>query len=265
MAKRLQVGEEVYVPMNRLGIDRDGNSAFLRTKILEVNDRTVIVDLVDGGSTKSLPTSAVHRNIGVCIFAIGDIDTEPTLIEPLRKSVLQYCRLLLPEPSLFLHSVRSLYELRYFWKRDNALCTHVVLLGHGSSDGLYFAIDDLVKPEELGAIFTEGNAAPKHFVSLCCQTGLKSFAAKFSSASKCESFIGPFHSVHGAIASQFLQSYYGHHLLDGKTTKIAFNKAQSTIPSGVKFRYWKEEKLKKAKRKKRRPTSIAPERGQQVL
>ena len=243
MAKNLQVNEEVYVPLNRLGVDKTGISAFLHTKVLAVHDRTVTVDLLDNGATADVAASAVHRNVGVCIFAVGDIATEPTLIEPLRKSILQYCRLLVPQPSLLLHSIRSVFELKTFWQRDHALCSHVVLIGHGSAEGLAFAVDGLVTPATVGALFAAGGATPKQFVSLCCETGRHSFAAPFSQASHCQTFIAPFHSVHGAIASQFLQTYFGHHLLDGKSTKVAYNKAQADIPSGIKFRFWYEGAL----------------------
>jgi hypothetical protein len=238
MAKNLQVGETVYVPLNRLGVDRTGISAFLHTKVLSVQARTVTVDLVDDGAMATIASSAVHRNVGVCIFAVGDIDTEPTLIEPLRKSVLQYCRLLLPADSLMLHSIRSMSELQAFWHRDHTLCSHVVLVAHANAAGLEFAVDGLVDPTVVGALFAAGGADPKHFISLCCETGRHSFAAPFSVASHCETFIAPFHSVHGAIASQFVQNYFGHHFLDGKSVKVAFNKAGADIPSGVKFRLW---------------------------
>jgi hypothetical protein len=238
MAKNLQVGEIVFVPLNRLGVDRVGVSAFLRTTVLAVDRRTVMVDLLDGGMTANVASSAVHRNVGVCIFAIGDIDSESTLIEPLRKSVLQYCRLLLPEGSLFLHAVRSVAELRKFWQRDHALCSHVILVGHASTRGLNFAVDGVITPRAVGALFAEGNAGAKHYLSLCCQTGKRDFAAPFSAAANCETLTAPYHAVHGAIASQFLQNYLGHHFLDGRSAKVAYNKAQAEIPSGVKFRFW---------------------------
>lgn len=244
MAKNLKVDEVVYAPLNRLGLDRTGISAFLHTKVLAVNNRTATVDLLDHGATADIATSALHRNVGVCIFAVGDIHTETSLIEPLRKSVLQYCRLLLPQPSLLLSSLRSMAEMRTFWHRDHALCSHVVLIGHGGDDGLHFAVDGLVAPATVGALFAEAGATPKQFLSLCCETGKAGFAKPFSNASHCETFIGPYHSVHGAIASQFLQTYFGHNLLDGKTTKVAYNKAQDDIPSGVKFRYWERGALK---------------------
>ena len=114
MAKRLKKDEQVYVPLVRLGIDRQTESAFLRTKVLEdvkPNERSVTVDLCNGGEAKSVATSAVHRNIGMAIYAIGDVTSEASLIEPLRKSVLHYLRLVIPSDALRARSVRSLAEL----------------------------------------------------------------------------------------------------------------------------------------------------------
>ena len=184
MAKNLQRGESIYVPLNRLGIDRSTESAFLHTSVLaiEPGGRSVIVDLLDNGDSAKIASSAVHRNVGVFILCIGDIDTESTLLEPLRKSVLQYFRLLLPHPALKLSSVRSKEELSEFWRRDHSGYSHVVLLGHGSEQGLEFAIGGCLGPRDLGALFAQHNASRKHFLSLCCQTGKRAFAKAFCDA-----------------------------------------------------------------------------------
>ncbi|MEQ8784805.1 MAG: hypothetical protein RIC55_00840 [Pirellulaceae bacterium] len=236
------------MPLNRLGLDRVTESAFLHTEVLadvNPNERSVLVDLHQNGQSKSVPTSAVHRNIGVCIYAIGDVNSEFSLIEPLRQSVLHYCGLLLPFPQLKSRLVRSVEELRECWtKHDKVGCSHVVLIGHGSDTGLTFAVNGKVSGEDVGAVFDVPGSVASTFISLCCKTGYASFAKPFSEASKCNVFIAPYHSVHGAIASQFVQTYLGHHFLDGKTFKVAFNKAQDDIPSGIQFRFWRKGKLK---------------------
>ena len=249
MAKALKQGEQVYVPLNRLGLqERETGSAFLQTEVLadvEVHKRSVIVDLRDCGATKTVPTSAVHRNVGVCIYAIGDIGSELLLIDPLRKSVLQYCRLLVPSDSLRARSVRSIAELKECWvNHDHAKCTHVILIGHGGQNGLKFAVDGTVSAADIGEIFYIPNSVASTFISLCCKTGLASFAKPFAASSKCNVFIAPYHTVHGVIACQFLTAYLGHHFLDGRTPKVAYNNAQTDIPSGVKFRLWENGILK---------------------
>ena len=235
------------MPLVRLRVDRQTESAFLRTKVLAdvlPKHRSVIVDLVDGGRTTSVPTSAVHRNIGVAIYAVGDIGSEHNLIEPLRKSVLHYLRLVLPADALRARSVRSLAELSECWsKHDHQGVSHVILIGHGSDRGLTFAVDGRVEAEDLGKTFAVQGSVATTFISLCCKTGFGSFAKGFSRGFGNCVFIAPFHSVHGAIASQFIQTYLGHHFLDGKTFKVAYNKAQDDIPSGVQFRFWQNGKL----------------------
>jgi hypothetical protein len=250
MAKALKKGEQVYVPLNRLRLqNRVTGSAFLPTEILadaEPEKRSVFVDLRDGGATASVPTSAVHRNVGVCIYAIGDVSSELLLIDPLRKSVLQYCRLLVPADSLRARTVRSIAELKECWvNHDHAKCTHVVLIGHGGENGLKFAVDGTVSGTDIGKVFDIPNSIASTFISLCCKTGYASFAKPFTKSAKCNVFIAPYHTVHGAIACQFLTAYLGHHFLDGRTVKVAYNNAQTDIPSGVKFRLWENGKLRK--------------------
>lgn len=247
MSKGLKKDEQVYVPLVRLGVDRQTESAFLRTKVLadvQPKQRSVTVDLLDGGRTATVATSAVHRNIGVAIYAIGDIASEHSLIDPLRKSVLHYLRLVLPADALHARSVRSLAELRECWsKHDLGGVSHIILIGHGSDQGLTFAVDGEVPAEEVGKTFKVQGHVATTFISLCCRTGFADFAKNFYKGFGDCVFIAPFHSVHGAIASQFVQTYLGHHFLDGKTFKVAFNKAQDDIPSGVQFRFWQNGSL----------------------
>ena len=242
MSRGLKKNEQVYVSLVRLGIDRQTESAFLRTRILadvQPGQRSVTVDLISEGQTATIATSAVHRNIGVAIYAIGDISSEHSLIDPLRKSVLHYLRLVLPADALRARSVRSLAELRECWSNhDHGGVSHVILIGHGSDRGLTFAVDGEVSAAEVGRTFrVEGHVATT-FISLCCRTGFAGFAKNCCAGFGNCVYIAPFHSVHGAIASQFVQTYLGHHFLDGKSFKVAFNKAQEDIPSGVQFRLW---------------------------
>jgi len=248
MSKALKKDEQVYVPLVRLGIDRTTESAFLRTKVLEdvaPKERSATVDLLDDGKTAKVATSAVHRHVGVAIYAVGDIATEPNLIDPLRRSVLHYCRLLLPHDALRARSVRSLDELKECrTKYDYFGTSHVILIGHGSEDGLHFAVRGKISSRDLGAAFKIEGCVASTFLSLCCKTGYQSFARPFSEGYGDCVFIAPFHSVHGAIASQFVQTYLAHHFLDGRTFKVAYNRARDDVPSGIQFRFWQNGSLK---------------------
>jgi hypothetical protein len=248
MAQGLRQGEEVFVSRKRLGLAGVTESSFLRTTVVSAplpTQRTVEVDLLDGGNTTRVATSACHRRIGVCIYEVGDVTSESGLLDPMRKSIVQYSRLLLPHDSLVSRTVRSLEELRACWaNHDHTGCSHVVLVGHGSEVGVHFAVGNLVSAGDLGAVFAVPGEECPTFISLCCRTGYASYAKPFQGSSGCGVLIAPFHSVHGAIACQFLQDYLGHHFLDGCTFKVAYNKAQAQIPSGVHFRFWENGVLK---------------------
>jgi len=97
----------VYVPRARLGLAVDEPSAFLRAKIRKVVDRSIVVDLPGGTESKPIASSAAHANVGVTIVRVGDFDTEGTLLDPLAKSLLQFCRLLLPDDMVVLREVRA--------------------------------------------------------------------------------------------------------------------------------------------------------------
>jgi hypothetical protein len=241
MATNLAVGEHVYVPRTRMGLDSNAPSAFVSTTVRAVEGRSVRVDLPNGqGWSAPIATSAVHRNIGVLIFRIGDFATELSLLDPLAKSVLQYFRLLLPDDMVGFCEIRSPQEFQKFWTAHHGGYSHVILIGHGRRDGLKFAVGDWIDAEMFGDALTAPDPVPvpKTFISLCCSTGYAAFGQRFSNYDVCDSLIAPFHSIHGAIASQFCQTFFAYHLLQGETTRVAFKHARKAIPGGTIFRLW---------------------------
>jgi hypothetical protein len=158
----------------------------------------------------------VHRDVGVLIITIGDYEAETVLLDPLAKSVLQFCRLLVPDDQVKAFKLRSVDEFKFFWSRDQAAYSHVVLIAHGSQNGIKFGVDDWINPTRFEDALKVKGASPKTFISLCCQTGYKSFGGCFSKLSICRGFIAPFHSVHGAVASQFCQTFLTSHFIEGK-------------------------------------------------
>lgn len=248
MATNVKVNDEVLVPRNRLQLPDDSTTAFFKTKVLEVDERSVLIDMPGHGQPRKIGSSAVHSTLGVCLFNIGDFDTETHVLNPLAESVRQYCNLLLkPFGNFDAHNIRSLAELSKFWEKDHAAASHVILTGHGSEEGILFGVDSDVTGEQLAATFSAFDTASKHFLSLCCETGRQGFAKTFSTSKICDSFIGPYHAVHAAIASQFVQNYLGHHFLAGSTVGVAFNQANDNLPQGVKFKLWQRGKTYKAR------------------
>ncbi|MBA3973801.1 MAG: hypothetical protein C0504_06235 [Candidatus Solibacter sp.] len=245
MAKNLKVGDTVYIPWARLNLELDANaqpSAIARAEIVGQENRTIQLRIRGLPDPVTIATSAVHDNAGIAVIRIGDYSTETTLLDPLAKSVLQYCRLLVNDDSLRMMELRTETELTEFWGKNHGAYRHVVLIGHGGPDGLTFGTN-IVPADRLGSIFSQRGQTKKIFISLCCKTGVAGFGKVFSRSTGCESIIAPFQSIHGAIASQFCQTLLAYHLLEGRTTKVAFTKAQKLVPGGATFRLWQKGEI----------------------
>ncbi|ABQ70412.1 hypothetical protein Swit_4069 [Rhizorhabdus wittichii RW1] len=240
MAKNLAVGEMIYVPAALVDVE-DLPSAFLRTAVEDVAGRKVRITF--RGADHWIASSRCQRNVGLLIICISDWATEATLLDPLSKTVLQFCRLLVPDDQVRFYKVRSIAELRAIWVREHATYSHVILIGHGNGSAVQFANDRWQTAAQLDPVLSIPGAAAKYFVNLACQGGQAPLGKPFSSLEVCDSYIGAFHSVHGAIASQFLQSFLIHHLLQGETTKVAFRHARERVSGGTSFRLWRHGAL----------------------
>ncbi len=116
----------------------------------------------------------------------------------------------------------------------------VVEAGLGAGPSEYLALRLHTFPIDA---FSPPNTAPKTLVSLCCRTGYADFSKQFTESGVCQSLVAPFHSADGAIASQFCQSFFAHHLLIGETARIAFRHSPDAIPGSTRFRLWEKGKV----------------------
>lgn len=238
MATGLEVGEDVFVPISVLEKQVQSPSAFYRARILELEGRSARVD-VGGGDTELVATSKCQRNIGIGIIAVGDLESESTLIDPLSKSVLQFARLLSSDDYVFFHRLRSVAELTAIWRLNHRSYSHVVIIGHGNGSAMKFAVDDWVNAGDLGGVIDLDGVEDKCFVNLSCQLGKAAYGKPFSELAACNSFIAPFHSIHGALASHFVQSFLIYNLLHGETRKVAFRHSRQGVAGAASFRMWR--------------------------
>jgi hypothetical protein len=238
VAKNLNVGDRVYIPCAHLQGLPEQPSALYRTEVAEVGPRSIRVNLPAGAVSDWIGNGLAHKDVGILIVTIGDYQTELTLLDPLAKSVLQFCRLLVPDDQLRSLKVRSIAEFRRFWGDVQAAFSHVILIAHGRKNGIRFG-DDWINPDELDNVLRVWGASPKLFISLGCQTGYQEFAGALSRQAICGSAIAPFQSVHGAVASQFCQSFLTSHFIEGKSIGVAFKKARTSVVGGASFRLWK--------------------------
>lgn len=244
MAKKLEVDETVYVPCSRVADLRSTGVALYRTKVVEVEPSRVRIRLRNGSPSDWIGSAIVHRDVGILIFNIGDFETEHSLLDPLAISVKQFCRLLVPDDQIHSIRFRSLVELGIFWRKNQAAYTHVIWIGHGKESALKFGVDGWVDANRLAQELDVEGANSKTFISLCCKTGYKNFGSALSKTRICGTFLGPFQSVEGAVASQFCQTFLAGHLLDGKTIGVAFRHARNSVPGSTSFRRWISGDLK---------------------
>lgn len=244
MAKNLNAGDTVYVPCSRIcALERSG-VALHRTQVATIEGKKVKVRVPGGDESDWIGVSLVHRDVGILVINIGDFASEHILLDPLAKSVAQFCRLLVPDDQIRQIRVRSLAELKKVWHNEQAAYSHVIWIAHGSENGIKFGVDGWISSETLSNELKIPGAPRKIYISLCCKTGYKSYGSIMSKATICSYFLGPFHAVAGAVASQFCQTFLTSHLLDGKTVGVAFKHARTSVPGGASFRLWNSGRLK---------------------
>jgi hypothetical protein len=242
---KFALGDTALVPCSLVGLE-DQPHAIHKSQVVEVNGRSVRLSLPGGQTSGLIGSGRVHRDVGLGIFCIGDFETELGVLDPLAKSVLQYCRLLLPDDRVLLRKVRALDEFGKWFEREGDIYTHVILVGHGSPTSISFGMTGDASVENFRQQIEPHISSPKYFISLCCKTGYATFGREFSRlAHVCRGIVAPFHSVHGAIASQFCQTILADHLLEGYSFGVAFDHARDAVPSVDIFRLWQAGRLAK--------------------
>lgn len=243
---KFKVGDTVFAPSERIPDGATYPFAMVRSQVVQVQGpaakRSVKVKLPNGDVSDWIASSRIFADPSVLLLKIGDFDTETTLLDPLAKSATQFLRLLLNDDMLLRRDLRSVAELEEVWKREGASYRNVVLIGHGAKDGIVFGVDGLVNAANLVTILNS-TASARSFLSLCCLTGCAAFAKPFSKAPVCEEFIAPFHSLHGAVASQFLQALFVCRLFRGESPAVSFRHAGERIPAQLRFRRWVRGKM----------------------
>jgi hypothetical protein len=239
MASNLQPGERVFVPTSLLPNPATFGTALVERTVAGVAGRSATLNL---GQDVSPPiaTSKLHRNLGVLIVRVGDFETESVLLDPLAKSILHFARLFLDDSFVHLLEVRSVAELEAWLPANAPRFSHVVLIGHCDSHGLKFSVGGFVQPNQLANICGPAAAQRLTFISLACESGKAAFSKPFSELPFCNALIAPFHVVHGAVASQFCQSFFAFSFLLGDSLAIAHRHAHASTPGSTSFRLWQE-------------------------
>lgn len=242
MAQNLQIGQNVFVATHLLPNPDSYDTAIANRPVAEIQDRSARLALPGGAFTELIATSKLHANLKVLVLRIGDMETEPMLLDPLAKSVLHFLRLFMDDGFVQLLEVRSLEELQLWWSVNINAYSHVVLIGHGdmANESIKFAVGGNKKAADFGAALDTPVQQPLVFMSLACQSGLACFAKPFSLLPFCSAFIAPFHSIPGAIGSQFCQTFFANHLGLGESVAVSYRHARSATPGMLRFKLWRD-------------------------
>lgn len=235
----LNAGEHVYVPTDRVTDTVETPHSLIRAQVTGVAQRTVTLDCPYGIGHKTVATSAVHRDVGVCVIRVGDYQTETNLLNPLTKSIIHFLRILLPDDQLGTHYIRTPAELYHIVHTYGGAFTHFVLVGHASAAGLHFAFGVREPAAVLAQTLPQHTQRRHNFITLCCHSGERAFAHAFSSSAACDHLVAPFGPLHAAAASQFAQTFFAQHFLEGRSFSVAFNRSHDSVPRGTRFRHWR--------------------------
>jgi len=234
----MKIGDTLYVPVRLLPNADQYPYALYTTVVQNLIGKKASVRLPGGLTSRLLAKSKLHITCGILVIRIGDFATEVATLDPLAKSVLQFSRLLLEDSSVRLLEVRSLDELSEWWRINEAAYTQVVLIGHGAPDGMIFGVGGKRSAADIAAALTPC-AHPKTIISLSCETGRAAFSRELSQSASFSRVIAPFHSVHAAVASQFVQTFLSNHLVLGRSAKVAWKDARRAVPGTDSFRNWR--------------------------
>lgn len=239
MAANLQPGNTVFVPTSLLPNSAQYGTALATRTVASVEGRKATLALSQGSISPLIATSKLHADLKVLVLRIGDFGTEATLLDPLAKSVLHFLRLFVDDTFVHLLEVRSFEELAVWWNVNANGYSHVVLIGHGDKQvgAIQFAVGGNKSADDFGNTL-KPTSSKVTFLSLACQSGRQVFAKPFSNLPFCGAFIAPFHSVQGAVASQFCQSFFANHFVEGRSLAVAFKDARKATPGSTSFRFW---------------------------
>ena len=238
------LNEKIHVPSLKAGLTFDYPYSMTSGEICDLTDKYIKINLPNGEISEEIPISLARKKLGILIIQIGDFESELTLLEPLKKTIIQFTRLLLNDEYIHSYSVRSPDELRYIWEKEHLITSHIILIGHGDALSIKFGSKHKVNASDfIKLLSTDGGVGEaKQVISLCCKTGSKSFGGTVSGTPNIEAFIGPSSVLHGANASQFLQSYLTYHFLYGYKSSTAYEYARATSPGASDFVFWRKTK-----------------------
>lgn len=243
MPKPPHLNDSVFVSCMGIPQLDEQDTALYLTKVVEETDGQVKVDLPNGEVSNRIHKTRVHQAVGMLTVEVGDFVSEAATLDPLAKSIVQFCRLLVPDDYIRFIKVRSLAELKSYWEKNHGAYQYVILIAHGDKGVVCTAMDGCKPAADWRAVFEVPDVAPKNFLFSVCKAGDSAFARGFSKSPACSYYIGPYQSVNSAISSQFIQSFFSFRFVGGQKEDTAFRNGRKATADGTSFRLWRNGKL----------------------
>ena len=190
------------------------------------NDSGTFVDCYEFQPVDIIP------NPGFLVILLGSVERDSTL-EFAAKAVHSSIQSLFVDCGgipVDLEQIRTFAELKASINKFRNLYSHIVIVGHGSTQGIGFLDrDHPVAGSDLADVFKcfEG-CEPLQIISLCCHSGADSIAGGLSKATNVAEVIAPHAAFHLQWAVHFVTGYLLDFFLNGANVDDAVkNSARS--------------------------------------
>lgn len=243
MANSPHLNDTVFISCVGIPELDEQDTALYFTKVVNEVVGKVKVGLPKGAVSGWIHKTRVHKAVGMLLVEVGDFVSEAATLDPLAKSITQFCRLIVPDDYIRFIKVRSLAELKVYWDQNHGAYQYVILIAHGEKGVVCTALDGCKPPGDWCAVFEGTGVDPKNFLFSVCMAGHSAFASKFSNSPVCNYYIGPYQSVNSAISSQFIQSFFSFRFVGGQKEDTAFRNGRKATADGTSFRLWRAGKL----------------------
>lgn len=183
---------------------------------------------LESRSETEIPSSDFIERPGFLVVHLGSIEDDYTVetaayaINSSLVSLFSACDI-----PVDLLRVRTTVELSEYMKLYRSKYSHIIFIGHGSTDGISFL--DKPKPikgNELGG-FLGADESDKsiQIISLCCHSGCESLSRNLSQSQNISEVLAPNSTFDMRWAVHFVTGYFLHLYVDNLNTKEAIKKA----------------------------------------
>lgn len=222
-------GYKDYCPLFKVGAQRQDNGLYR----------------VHGDDDIELPKSEYLSNAGFLIVQLGMVERDYTLetaafaIHHSLHSLFSAC-----DAPVDLEKFRTTVELSEFMKIYRCNYSHVILVGHGSSQGIDFLDKrNPVAGSELGGLLgADKHHNPLQLISLCCHSGCEALSSALSTAGVISEVIAPNEEFDLRWSVHFITGFYLYRYVTGLSVDASVVEASKNA-TGLRMCVWRNGEL----------------------